>query len=160
GTRRSARDVCILHTIQASGLDLRFGERFGPLQLIRRPRLPNDLVPAVVEWKPFSFLDFSEGLALAFGEQFEHAVMAMGVVAPPAEKDVRRPVAARAALVGVIAAPTKPVEIVELEVACEAQRFAPLPNGFERLLAEVSTDVVFRRERRATLDVAVRFDAE
>lgn len=93
--------------------------------------------------------DLDQSLAKPAFLELERAMMAVGIVAGPAKKDVGGPCAARAAFVGVVARAAVAPEILDGSVAHHAELFALVPDLTQRLLANVAPDVLRRGERRA-----------
>ena len=83
--------------------------------------------------------------------QLQSAVMAIRVVARRAEQGMRRPGAAAAAGVGIIAGAAEAPEIVDRAQAPEADRIAVAPDVGQREIADVAAAEVDRRQRGDTL---------
>src|ERR1019366_2700574 len=111
----------------------------------------DDLEDAVVERLPRRLLDANDPFALADPRHLDRAVMAVGVIAGFTEGDEAGPRAAALAV-----AP----EVAGRAVARVAERFAPLPDVFERRVADVAARPWRGRQRGAALDRAVGLDAE
>jgi hypothetical protein len=78
--------------------------------------------PSGGEWQGRGVFDLDDALAdAALGER-QHPVMAVGVVAAPAEQRIRRPGAAASAGFRMIAAAAKTPEILDAAVAVELKR--------------------------------------
>src|SRR5580704_2682549 len=84
----------------------------GALLGLVHPGLLDDLEPAEVVGLVRRLLLDHETLADAAAAELRHAVVAEGVVAAPAERAVRRPRAAAAAGVGVVAGPAEAPELL------------------------------------------------
>src|SRR6185295_10606575 len=101
-----------------------------------------------------------QALADALLPELRDPVIAKWVIAPAPEGAVRRPRAAGAARVGVVAGPAVPPELLRVAVAREAHDLGVLPDLLERELADVTAGVRRRRERWARLDRSVGLDPE
>ena len=87
-------------------------------------------------------------------------MVAIGVIAGTAEEDVRRPRAARAARVGVVARGAVAPEVACRAIARVAERRGALPAVAQRRLADRAARPRGGREARAALDRPVGLDAD
>src|SRR5687768_8321736 len=90
----------------------------------------------------------------------ERAMVTPRVVARLAEDRLRRPRAAREALLGVVAAAAVSPQIVDRTIARVAHRRRALPDVTELVLADVAAGPRRRAERWAALDRSVGLDAQ
>src|ERR1700709_505208 len=94
-------------------------------------------------------LDLDQPLSQSGALHLQRAVVAIGVVAGLAQDDVRRPRAARAADVRVVASAAEAPEIVDGSIAREAQLARCPPVLFYSLFAGVAARVARRRQGSA-----------
>src|SRR5262245_34795859 len=91
-------------------------------------RLEDEGEATVVERPARRVLGLGDALAQAARRELQDAIMTVGVVPRAAEERVRRPRAAAATHVRVVARPAEPPQIVDVAIAREPKRVADLPH--------------------------------
>src|ERR1700687_5908285 len=99
-------------------------------------------------------------LAPADAKKRERAVVAVGVVPGASHDGVRRPRTTAEAVGGVIAGTAVPPEVLDRTLAHEAHPRRAFPDVLESIFADVAANVIGRRKRRASFDIAVGLDAD
>src|ERR1019366_2216178 len=125
-----------------------------------RPLLLENLEASVVERRPLRLFDPDAAVAPAEPQELKRPVVAKRIVPPLAEKRVGGPRAAPEALVGVVASVAVTPELGAARVAREPQRLRALPDVGQSRVADVAAHVAGARKGGASLDGAVRFDAD
>src|SRR5690606_1166826 len=166
GHAASSRRMCRLQLGQGNKGAIRSSGRGGLAKTLtsgdrsRLRGLDQQLESSVIEWLSRGNAHPNHTLALSARVVLERAVMTVRDISGLAEQDARRPGAASAADVGVVAAPTVGPQLIDGAIPRVPQRRAALPDLAERMISNVSADPGVRRQRRAALDAAVGLDAE
>ena len=123
-------------------------------------RTAEDFIAPEIKGLSRGGLEPNDLLALPESFELQGAMMAIRVVSAMPHEDVRRPMAATATLVGVVARGTEAAELARRHVARKLQVLPSFPNVLKPLLAYVSTNVVDCRKGWASFDVSIRLDAK